>query len=103
MRKIEEIEPQIEALSGEELAELRDWFLEQDWNVWDVQVAADVQAGKRDTLISEAKSELDRRRIPISPGRGSACAGNFAGEGVRRDRANRRPQAWTGTEAAIAG
>ncbi len=62
MRKIEEIEHQIETLSREELAELRDWFLEQDWNAWDVQVAADVQAGKLDTFIAEAKSEYEAGR-----------------------------------------
>ncbi|MHB1587149.1 MAG: hypothetical protein ACYCRH_09165 [Acidiferrobacteraceae bacterium] len=59
MRKVEEIEHQIQELSREELAELRDWFLEQDWKAWDTQVAADVRAGKLDTLISEAKAEYE--------------------------------------------
>lgn len=59
MRKVEEIEHQIQELSREELAELRDWFLEQDWKAWDTQVAADVTAGKLDTLISEAKAEYE--------------------------------------------
>lgn len=59
MRKVEEIEHQIQELSREELAELRDWFLEQDWKAWDAQVAADVTAGKLDTLISEAKAEYE--------------------------------------------
>lgn len=62
MRKVEEIEHQIETLSREELAELRDWFLEQDWDAWDGQVAADVQEGKLDTLISEAESEYEAGR-----------------------------------------
>ena len=41
MRKVEEIEEQIQSLSREEFAELRDWFIEQDWKAWDAQVAAD--------------------------------------------------------------
>ena len=40
MRKVEEIEEQIQKLSREELAELREWFLEQDWNAWDAQIQA---------------------------------------------------------------
>jgi hypothetical protein len=62
MRKVEEIEHQIQELSREELAELRDWFLEQDWKAWDVQIAADVRAGKLDTLMSEAKAEYESGR-----------------------------------------
>lgn len=57
MRKIEEIEDQIQKLSRAELAELRDWFLERDWNAWDVQIQADAEAGKFDELVSEAKAE----------------------------------------------
>ncbi len=57
MRKVEEIEDQIQKLSREEFAELRDWFLEQDWNAWDAQIEADAKAGKLDELVSEAKTE----------------------------------------------
>ena len=57
MRKIEEIEAQIQKLSQEELTELREWFLEQDWKAWDSQLEADVKAGKLDTLVSEARAE----------------------------------------------
>ena len=57
MRKIEEIEEQIQKLSREEFAELREWFLEQDWRAWDSQLEADVKAGKLATLVSEARAE----------------------------------------------
>ena len=57
MRKIEEIEEQIQKLSREEFAELREWFLEHDWKAWDSQLEADVKAGKLDTLVSEARAE----------------------------------------------
>lgn len=61
MRKIEEIEDQIQKLSREELAELRDWFLEHDWKTWDAQIEADAQAGKFDKLVSEARAEHKSR------------------------------------------
>jgi len=54
MEKIENIERQIEALSPEELAQFRAWFLEFDWAAWDRQLATDIQAGKLDQLVQEA-------------------------------------------------
>lgn len=57
MRKIEEIEEQIQKLSREEFAELREWFLEQDWKAWDAQIEADAKAGRLEHMVSEAKAE----------------------------------------------
>lgn len=57
MRKIKEIEKQIQKLSREEVAELREWFLEQDWKTWDTQIEADIKAGKLDRLVYEAEAE----------------------------------------------
>lgn len=57
MRKIQELEEQIQRLSREEFAELREWFLEQDWQAWDAQIEADSKAGKLGHLVSEAKAE----------------------------------------------
>jgi hypothetical protein len=62
MRKIEEIEEQIQKLSREEFAELREWFLEQDWKAWDAQIEADAKSGKLDALVSEAKAEYESGR-----------------------------------------
>ena len=59
MRKIEEIEEQIQKLSREAFAELRDWFLEQDWKVWDAQIEADAKSGKLGQLVAEAKGEYE--------------------------------------------
>jgi len=59
MRKVEEIEAQIEALPREEFAELRNWLLEQDWSRWDAQIEADSKSGKLDKLIAEAKAEYN--------------------------------------------
>lgn len=57
MRKVEEIEKQIQSLSREDLAELREWFLEQDWKAWDRQLESDIRAGKLDGLAREARAE----------------------------------------------
>ena len=59
MGNIENIERQIEALSPEELAQFRAWFLEFDWTVWDRQLEADIQAGKLDRLAQEARHDHD--------------------------------------------
>ena len=57
MGKIGNIERQIEALSPEELAQFRAWFLEFDWAAWDRQLEADIQAGKLDRLAQEARRD----------------------------------------------
>jgi hypothetical protein len=62
MRKIDEIEQQIQELSREEFAELREWFLEQDWKAWDAQIEADAEAGKLDKFVSEAKAGYESGR-----------------------------------------
>ena len=54
MSKIESIEQQIKALSAEEVAQLRAWFLEFDWALWDQQLERDVAAGKLDVLAEKA-------------------------------------------------
>lgn len=64
MRKIEEIEAQIQRLSREEFAELREWFLEQDWQAWDAQIEADAATGKLDSMVAEAQSRVPRRAVP---------------------------------------
>jgi len=54
MGKVETIEQQIQALSPEELARFRAWFLEFDWAAWDRQLQRDVSAGKLDALAEKA-------------------------------------------------
>ena len=62
MHKIEEIELQIQKLSPEEFAELKDWFLEQDWKAWDSKVEVDAGAGWLDEMVAEAKVEYESGR-----------------------------------------
>ena len=60
MRKVEHIEQQIRELSSKEFAELRDWVLERDWAAWDAQIERDLNSGKLDKLVSEAKADFER-------------------------------------------
>lgn len=57
MSRVDELKEQVRALSEDELAELRDWLLEEDWKVWDAQLERDVQAGRLDALTEEALRE----------------------------------------------
>ena len=57
MGDIENIERQIAALSAEELAQFRAWFVEFDWAAWDRQLETDVQAGKLDRVTEKARRD----------------------------------------------
>ena len=54
MSKIEELEQKVQALSPDELAQFREWFLEFDWAAWDRQLERDVRAGKLDAMAEKA-------------------------------------------------
>jgi hypothetical protein len=54
MGKIEKIEQEVQALSPEELAQFRAWFLEYDWAAWDRQIERDSEAGRLDELAAKA-------------------------------------------------
>ena len=54
MEKVERIEREVEALSSEELAKVRQWFAAFDAEAWDRQLEADVKAGKFDALADRA-------------------------------------------------
>ena len=66
MSKVESIEQQIKALSAEEVAQLRAWFLEFDWALWDQQFERDVAAGKLDALAEKAlRDHADGKTTPL--------------------------------------
>lgn len=54
MGKIEKIEQEVQALSPDELAQFRAWFLEYDWAAWDRQLERDAQTGRLDDLAVRA-------------------------------------------------
>jgi len=57
MTTLEKIQSEIQALTPEEYADLKRWFLERDWAQWDRQIESDAAAGKLDFLIEEALAE----------------------------------------------
>jgi hypothetical protein len=66
MGKIEKIEQEVEALSPEELAQFRAWFLEYDWETWDRQIERDSQAGRLDDLAAKAlRDHAAGKTIPL--------------------------------------
>ena len=54
MRKIEEIEEDIEKLSSNELKAFRRWFIDFDTQQWDKQLQEDIAKGKLDNMADEA-------------------------------------------------
>lgn len=58
MSKVELLERQIEQLSDEELAQLRDWFVESDWKAWDRQIERASRAGKLGKLAQKALDDF---------------------------------------------
>ncbi len=56
---VKEIEKAITQLSPEELAELSAWFADYQANVWDEQIASDLDAGRFDSLLAEVDEAYD--------------------------------------------
>jgi len=48
MTKVEALEEEIKKLSPREMAQLRDWMSERDWEEWDEQIERDSESGKLD-------------------------------------------------------
>ncbi len=57
MVRLEKIQQAILALPEAEYKQLRQWFSELDWEKWDQEIEADLDAGKLDFLITEALEE----------------------------------------------
>ncbi len=57
MTRVQQLQTTIEALPEEEFVQLRHWFLEKDWEQWDLRIEKDSAAGKLDFLIEEALHE----------------------------------------------
>jgi hypothetical protein len=60
MSDIEQLEDKVLKLSPTDLARFRAWFLEFDTRVWDLQIEADLKAGKLDQLIVEGRIEFEQ-------------------------------------------
>lgn len=58
MTELEQLERKIKNLSQSDFEKFREWFMEYDWENWDESIEKDLNAGKLDQLISEAKEEF---------------------------------------------
>ena len=56
MTQIEAIQAEIECLSSEDFARLREWIAERDWQDWDRKIERDSAAGKLDFLREEVQA-----------------------------------------------
>jgi hypothetical protein len=63
MSKVDEIKSAIENLPEEDYVELRQWFLEKDWQEWDKQIEEDSESGRLDFLIKEALDEKAKGKL----------------------------------------
>ena len=63
MMQLEQIQAEIEQLSQDEFIELRRWFAEKDWELWDEQLGRDITAGKLDFLLEEARLAKTNGRL----------------------------------------
>jgi len=52
--EITKIKKEIEKLPQQEYNNLRQWFAENDWKLWDKQMLEDSKSGELDFLIKEA-------------------------------------------------
>jgi hypothetical protein len=63
MSRLEDIEQQVRALPREEFTRFRDWFLKFAADDWDRQIAADLESGRLDELLTEAENDLKAGRF----------------------------------------
>ncbi len=63
MTQIDHLKSEIETLSTDDFAQLRDWIAEKDWEKWDKQLAKDVASGKLDFLKKEALTAKAKNQL----------------------------------------
>jgi len=59
MLTVEQIENAILELPPNEIGELLEWFLNLDYQRWDVQLEKDIAKGKLDALAAEAIADFE--------------------------------------------
>ena len=63
MTQIEAIQAEIESLSSEDFARLREWIAARDWENCDRQIEQDSAAGKLDFLREEVEAAKQRGEL----------------------------------------
>lgn len=56
---VAEIRSSIQSLSRQEVVELKRWFDDYHFQLWDAQIEDDLESGRLDSLIAEAEAEYD--------------------------------------------
>ncbi|WP_373537172.1 hypothetical protein [Microcoleus sp.] len=59
MLTVEQIENAILELGPNEIGELLEWFLNLDYQRWDIQLEKDIAKGKLDALAGEAIADFE--------------------------------------------
>ena len=60
---VDKIKTAIEVIPEEDYTQLRQWFLESDWQKWDKQIEIDSESGKLNFLLEEALNEKNKREL----------------------------------------
>jgi len=63
MTRIEKLEQDIQKLTRQELAALREWFRNYDADEWDQQIEEDVNSGKLEMLAKEALADYKTGKV----------------------------------------
>ena len=63
MVQLSEIKKEIEELPQQEYSNLRQWFAEKDWEIWDKQIKEGSNSGKLDFLTKEALQEKNNDKL----------------------------------------
>jgi hypothetical protein len=62
---VEKIKVAIQSLPKDEYRELRDWFSQRDWELWDKKIENDSKQGKLDFLVEEALQEKEKGQLKL--------------------------------------
>ncbi len=62
MSMLVKLEDEVKNLSGKELAEFRDWFLDYEAKRWDKQIEKDSKSGKLDSLAELAIGDFKDKK-----------------------------------------
>lgn len=63
MAELANIKKKIQQLPKQDYINLRHWFAENDWKVWDKQIKKDSNSGKLDFLTNEALREKNNDNL----------------------------------------
>jgi len=62
---VEKIKVAIQSLPKDEYREIREWFSQRDWELWDRKIENDSQQGKLDFLVEEALQEKEKGQLKL--------------------------------------